>query len=188
MKYLFGVLGFIVLTVIAIVLLVSATNNRRPDTTEGERVVNLADYIDNSATVTFTAKGRVVAEEDYREIVISVTPTERRVAVIKGYNGAVDKQQTFPNSQEAYEAFLHALSKTGFTVERETNNKDIEGACPTGRRYLYELDDNGSEIVDLWSTTCNSNEGTFAGNDNTTQRLFRAQIPGYSKFVSGVRL
>jgi hypothetical protein len=186
MKYVLGVFGFIILTIIAVVLLATTTGNRLNTTQEGEKIVNLADYTKNGV-VTYTTQSRILGAEDYREVRIIISPTERRVQLLTGYDGTIAKEQTFPNTSNAFEAFLQALSNAGFSRERNTTNKDIAGVCPLGRRMIYDLTADNKDVVNLWSTSCSSRDGTFGGDESTTLNLFQAQIPGYNAFVSGVQ-
>lgn len=188
MKYVLGVFAFIILAIVAIVLLSTTTGNRDPNRQEGERIVNLVDYANTPAAVTLTTQGRIVGQENYREIRVTVSRDQRLVEIISGYNGTVERQQSTPNTPEAFDAFMRALTTTGFTRERDTVQKEVRGTCPTGRRFIYGLRQGNDQLVNLWSTSCDNDQGTFGGNDNLTQRLFQNQIPDYSRFVRGVRL
>ena len=184
MRYILGILGFIVLTVVAIILLANLGGN--PDRQEGEKVVTLTDYIDDGATVAYTKQGELVGDDEFRAVHITVTPQERRIELFGGYNETVIKQETFANTQAGYDVFLHALSVAGFTREKTSQQEDIKGACPLGQRHIYELVNGGDQVTYLWSTTCGKREGTFGGDKNKVQQLFENQIPTYNKFVSGV--
>ena len=186
-KYVLGILGFIILTVIAVVLLASTTSNRLEDNQEGNKVVNLADYIQNGE-VSYTTEGKIVGEEDYKSVRITVSPTNRRAQVLSGYSEKVEKEQNFANTSDAFDAFMRSLNNAGYSREREVANKDMRGVCPLGRRYSYKLQQGSEQVVDLWSTSCNSKQGTFGGNDGLVRQLFQGQIPEYNKFIRGFRI
>lgn len=185
MKYVLSVLGFIILTVIAITLLASTTSNRSETNQEGDKVVTVVDY-KNNGTAIYTIQGELVADEEFRQIRISVNQSERRVQVLAGYNERVEREQRFGNNAQAFEVFMEALGKAGYSLKRETKIKQVDGTCPLGRRYLYKLQADGKEVVDLWSTSCSTKEGNFGGNDSLIRRLFENQIPEFNEFVSGV--
>ncbi len=187
MRYLLGVIAFIVLLVIAVVTLVSRDNDQPNETANqaGTRLVVLSEEA-KDGKVILTINGKVVGEEQHRSIRITISHTNRILEVLRGYEFAVDKNQTFSNNDAAYDVFLHALDNAGFIRERNFTPRDERGVCPLGNQFIYELKD--STDIKLWSTSCNSKEGTFAGQAKLIQDLFKAQIPDYSKLVSGVRL
>ncbi len=186
MRYVLGVIGLIILAILAIAL-IGRTGNQPAQ--EGKPVVKLVDYENSGARVTHTTEGRIVGEDAHKSIRITVDRNERKAEVLTGYQGSVEKSQSWPNNSEAFQVFIRALSNAGFTRERETTQKDERGICPQGNRFIYQLnDESDKEVTRLWSTSCGSKLGTFGGDTSTIRRLFQDQITGYNKFVSGVKL
>ena len=186
MRYVLGVLGLIILAIFAIALIGRSGTNVQQ---EGKPVVSLVDYENSGATVSHTTEGRIVGEDMHKSIRITVNRSERKAEVLTGYQGTVEKSQSFANNSEAFKIFIRALSNAGFTRERETEQKDERGICPQANRFIYELrDDSGKEITRLWSTSCGSRQGTFGGDASTIRRLFQDQITDYNRFVSGIKL
>jgi hypothetical protein len=187
MKYVLGVLGFIILAVIAVVLLATTTGNRSDGVQEGTKIVNLADYI-SGGEVSYTVAGKIVGEEEFKSVRITVSPSERKIQVLSGYSDKVEKEQVYANTGDAFDAFMRSLSNAGYTRERSVKNKDMRGTCPLGRRYTYKLQQGSDKVVDLWSTSCSAKEGTFGGNRTVIRQLFQNQVPEYNKFIRGYRI
>lgn len=186
MKYLLGVVGVVLFVILAIVLIVS----RAPRLTQeksGEPVTKLVDEAKEGA-VTYTTQGSIVSDQERRAIRIQVDKNQVRVDVLNGYGESVEKTQTFPNTSQSYETFLAALDVAGFANKRDANPSDERGMCPIGRTIIYEVKQGTSQETRLWSTSCSQKHGTFAGKPTVIQQLFQAQVPGYTKFVTGVKL
>ena len=149
--------------------------------------MKLVDYASHNSDVSMTTIGRLVGDESHREIRITVTPTERRLEILGGYDETVLNSTSYPNTQSAYENFLSALARQGFTSKKDSTISDPRGVCPTGNRYIYDLSDGGSHVSNIWSSSCDKN-GTFAGHGPTIRELFRQQIPDYTKQITGVTL
>lgn len=187
MRYILGVLGLVLLAVFAIFLLATGGNDRT-DRQEGERVVTLTDYADKSSAVSLTEDGRITGLDTHKSVRITVTPSERKVELLTGYDGSVERSQTFSNTSEAYEEFVFALHNAGFSRERDTAITDERGVCPQGSRYIYSLSEGDEEPIRLWSTSCSGKQGTFGGDTGLVRRIFHDQITDYNTFVRGVRL
>ncbi len=152
------------------------------------KTVHPADYVDNaSSKVSWTQQGRLVGNDLRRSVKITVTPTERRVDLLDGYDQKITKTTIFTNDKVGYTSFLLALENLNFGRERKVTQPDERGVCPLGQRYIYELHDGGTQKIRLWSDSCVAAEGTYAGSATTTRQLFKAQITGYEKFISGVK-
>lgn len=179
-------IGIIVMIVAVIMLIFSP----EPETTQqaGPAQTSLTDYVDTAARTVYEVEGELNAEEDRRTIRISVDRSLRRIEVLNGYNQTVSKSQEFPNTQSAYDEFLHGLQNAGFDREKETEVTDEKGVCPLGKRYIYQVQEFGDNLIRLWSTSCNKTDGTFAGNANLVRRLFEKQIPEYRDYVRDVNL
>jgi hypothetical protein len=188
MKYVLGVFGIIILAIVAVVLISTTTSNRSNSVQEGEPRVNVEEFANKTATFSQTSQGKIVGLDDFRAIRVTVSPSERRVQILKGYDNAVEKEQIFTNTQAAYDVFVRALDNAGYSLERNSANEELRGSCPLGRRYLYELQENNNQVLSLWSSSCGRSEGNFGGNSQLVQQIFKNQIPLYSTFVRGVRL
>lgn len=184
MKYIVGAVAVILVAVLGIILILGRSN----DDQAGERQVNVTDYADKDAILELTIQGRLVGQDDRRAIRITVSRTERHIAILRGYEETVERSQTFTNVEPAYTTFVRALGMAGFSRERQAIQTDERGVCPLGNRYIYILKDGPEQLMRLWSTSCGRDEGTFGGNANLIRQLFQNQIPDYKKIVSGVKL
>lgn len=186
MKYILGVIAVILVALVAIAMV---TRPRQPDTPEGERQVVLSDEARAGTSVSLTTQGKLVGQTERQAIRIKVSQDERRVEILTGYEEAVERAHTFPNTAAAYETFLIALEGLGFSQKRENNVKDDErGACPTGKTYVYELKEFSQQRLRMWDSSCGSKSGTLGGRGSTIRKVFEAQIPDYRKVVKDVRL
>ncbi len=185
MRYLIGVLGVVAVVFLVVVLFFGGNDTEIP--VQGTtKIMKLTDYADKNSTVSLTTIGRMVGEEDRRAVRVIVSPNERRLEILNGYEESVASSQTFSNTPEAYSNFLSALSSLGFTSSRKVT-ADPRGVCPTGNRYIYDLSEDGNHLSNLWQVNCDI-RGTFAGRGTTTRQLFQQQIPGYDTLVRGVKL
>jgi hypothetical protein len=187
MKYILGVLGAIILLIMAVVLITSS-GSRGSEQQQGERQVHLNDYIDTDAVVSWTEQGELVGEDKHKEVRIVVSRSERRIELLTGYDGKIERNQNFSNSGEAFSRFVRALDELGFSRKKATKQPDYRGVCPLGRRYIYTLHRGNSDDLFLWSTSCSKNDGTFGGRSGPIRELFRNQISTYNEFIRGVRL
>jgi len=189
MRYVLAAIGFIVGFVLLVVLIVTL----RPSTTNTSQTKTaspkLADVASSNATTRLVTAGPINALENHREIRITINNSSRTVNVLDGYQGNILAQETFTNTTEAYQAFLAALDRSGFTIVKKSIYDTPAGLCPLGNRYTYELYDTPSNSpyrsFSHWSVSCSS-IATFGGNGATTRTLFQAQIPNYQTFINGV--
>lgn len=182
MRYIIAIAGIFFFLILGVLLL-----NRQasvPVTETGE-VLELVDYADESDTVMqYTIDGPINARENHRSIRFSIGPNSRSVEVIRGYGNEVIDSQTLGNDRQSYLAFLEALEGANFTNQRG-GSEEPEGACPTTRRYLYQIVEDGETVMNLWSGDCT--RGTFGGSASTTQELFQAQLPDFFEITRDVR-
>lgn len=184
MKYVIGVIVVIFLMFIALLTVFDRGDNGEQ---EGSRAIELREYADADSRVEYTVYGPIVAQEDRRAIRISVSETERYVAVLEGYEEKIMRRESFGNNQSAYDEFLAALERAGYTREKDAP-EDRSGFCPTGKQYTYNLYENGGDILKNWSTSCTKKHGSFGGDASLVRRLFQAQIPDYRTITRDVRL
>lgn len=184
MKYVLGVLVIIFVVILAVVLITRGGGDSGPVT---ERLV-VSEEAREGVSAVFTTQGEVVGEDQRRAIRITVNQDERRLEVLTGYGEAVEKAHSFANTHAAFEAFLVSLDQAGFDNAQQTLIEDKRGACPLGRRYVYELREYSQSLLELWGTSCSRKQGSFAGNATTVRKLFEQQIPEYSDLIRGVSL
>jgi hypothetical protein len=190
MKYVLGVFGFIILTIVAVVLLATTIESRNPNLQEGEKTVKLADYTDRNASVTYITQGRIVGNEDYREIRITVTQRERKIEVIRGYSGSILKQQTTPNTADAFEVFAKALDAAGYSREKNTPQEDMSGVLRATDTFIPSMRvANRSSVTGRHHVAAKGASAVTAGRSNacsrTRYRATQASFQTYScKFLT----
>lgn len=182
MKYVFGFLVGIAAIVILVVLLVSDPGKKSPQT-NAKPTITLSDYKDTDDGVRFTTVGPVTADEDHYEIKMTITPKNRTFEVLQGYSGKVISTKILPNTPEAYNALIGGLSGNGFTQTAKKADKagNESEACASGKRYIYQVLDEGSEKHRLWSSSCTV--GTMGGNKDAIRKLFEKQFPDYKELA-----
>lgn len=183
MRYVLGVLGVILLVILAVVLI---TRDRQAPTTTP---LVVSEQAREGVSAVWIEQGTVTGEDRRRAIRIVVNQNERRLEILTGYGDAVERAQTYPNTQAAFETFLITLDQAGFDASKSAPaGIDERGACPLGRRYIYELNERSQPLLDLWGTSCSRQLGTFDGNRATVHELFQLQIPDYDKQIRDVDL
>jgi hypothetical protein len=175
-----GVIGLLVLLVVAIVLI--ASRGPGETTQQGKKAIALADYADKDAKATYTIRGKIVGEESFKSVRISVTRRERRYELLSGYEDTIQDSKTFYNTDAAYSVFIKALDKAGFSREKTTTIKDETGSCALGHLYTYDLKEGSNQKIHFWSTSCGT-QGSLGGDTSLIQQLFQNQIPDYNKLT-----
>lgn len=165
-----------------IVRFISGPDEPKPGTSQQAPA---QDFKKDTRSVTYTAQGRVVGEEEHRRVRIHVSPSERTIDLIEGYDESVVKTQTFANVQDAYDVFIASLKNLGYDSFNRQVTADERGFCPLGKRYVYEAELQNDSKLRSWSTSCGRKEGSFTGNASLVRRVFEAQIPEYKEFVKG---
>lgn len=189
MRYAIAVILIIIFAVVAIIFFGRSSDNPNRNQGEVTRVTKLSDYAENSmASVSWTMQGKVVGEDLFKSVRITVTPRSRTVEILSGYNQITERQQEFGNTPEAFRTFTRSLDLANFGRERKVQIADERGVCPLGNRYVYRVTDGLREVMRSWSTSCRTSDGPFSGNSSLVSQLFKNQITDYSKFMSGVRL
>lgn len=185
----FIVIGVGIFLIAMLMIILFARRGDRPEQAVGvNRETSIVDYANTSTTVRFTQAGQINAREDHRVLQITVGQNERTVVIYDGYQGNILKSQSLLNDPDAYRAFLAALQNSGYTKPSiASRNVNPLGACPTGKRYNYDILSGTDVKQSLWSTSCSNIRGTFAGNPSAVRTLFQNQIPGYNNFVQNVQ-
>ena len=175
--------GFIIFIVILVVLF--GHGGKKPIVTNP--IQPLPDYASSDATVSFTIDGIVNGDDLHRQIRITVGEQTRTLDIISGYSGQVITTKTFENSQEAYLVFLKAINNSGFLAKNKSKvGSDERGICPLGFRYIVDLNQEGSDLSRLWTSSCAI--GDWGGALTTVQSLFQDQITDYSTLTENVNL
>lgn len=144
--------------------------------------VPISDYSTNAnAEVRLTILGPVVANENFRSGMITISPTSRSTTAYKTYNEEVIQTDVLGNNSEAFRQFMNALQVAGFGQRRRVGVADPGSSCPQGYRYIYELREGGRTVMETWATSCGGQRESFGGNAAQVNRLFRVQIPGLSQ-------
>lgn len=179
-KYIASILVAIALVVFVVILMFGGSGEQKP---ANER--KITDYISTDSTMEMTVYGPIVADENFQSTRISVSSSEVKIELMKGYGQNVVVGRTFINTGSAYNDFVRSLSIMNFD-KGDTNEAraDEKGFCPTGNRVTYVITENGSRKQRFWSATCT--QGTFRGQAPQARALFRAQIPNYQAVVREV--
>lgn len=177
MRYIFGFLAAVALIMVVFILIVRGFGGGRPNAK-----VELVDYVKTQTVMRMTVSGPINLEEKHRSVIVVVGRTTNSVELVQGYQGMVLESKDYNTNEEAYASFLRALDLQGYTKgNTDPKRQDSRGVCPTGRVYTFEIITGASTVQKLWTTSCGG--GTFKGNTTTIRKLFREQIPDYSKII-----
>ncbi len=188
MRYLIAVILVILVVVFGTVALLRSFNGGSK-TSKALKITKMADFDNNTnAVVSWTMQGRLVGENQRRSLRITITESERTAEILDGYEQTPDKTQTEGNTQAAFATFLRALDNLNFGRPRNFKTSDERGFCPTGNRFVYQLDDGSNQVFRTWADSCQSGDGTFGGVAATTGTVFKAQITDYGKFIFNTSL
>jgi len=136
---------------------------------------DIIQYANTGVVAEMAMDGPIIADDDHEAVRITVGRDQTHIRAVKGYNGQVVRERSFPNTAQSYQVFLKSLDGAGFTQGKSSAENSEEGKCPQGNRYVYSLKDGSSDILRYWSSSCTA--GTYGGNVTQTQWLFRNQIP-----------
>jgi len=180
----FLLIVIVVMTVVGLANLIGGGDDEAPE----EDAVTLIDYDNDTSAVRYTLDGSVKGRDEHRQVRITVSQDQRIIELLEGYDGKVLERKTYSNDLAAYRVFLRSLAFEGFEATQEgTAGDDERGICPNGKRYIFELLDNNSEIIRNWRASCSVQLGTLAGDYRDMKRLFENQIPDYRDVTRGVR-
>jgi len=183
MRYIIGFLiglGLIVLTIVLIFKAFSGGGGEKP------QKIDLNSYSTTNTVMRLTIDGPVNADQTHQRIRVTVGRDKVTFEQIQGYQGKLTQTKEFDNNADAYASFLRALSVAGYTSGKtDPKLKDERGYCPLGSRYVYEALSGSDDILRWWNTSCGSAYGNFLGKGDTVRSLFKRQVPGYDKLVTG---
>jgi len=122
----------------------------------------------------FLVSGPIVAEQEHYEYEIFVNENVVTMKTYVGYDKEEVNSRSFKNTQSAYDTFLAALQRMDVTALRENTKEDDseQGVCPSGRRYVMNVDD-----LRRWSASCSRRVGNAGFRMNDVRELFEDQIP-----------
>lgn len=187
MRYIVGLLIAIGLVFIFIVIVARVIFGGGNGGGEQVKQAALADYQNTDTVVRLITEGPIVADEDFRQVQIAVARDVNTIDVIHGYRGDVAKHESAPSNANAYGNFLRAIELYGFGSGDGNTDSDYRGFCPTGSRYIYQIVKDNKVDKQYWTTSC-GDEGTFRGQFDMVNQLFRQQIPNYTTVTSGVNI
>lgn len=181
-------IGFIVVIGLLIFLIALITGGGDNSKNVPNQPKTLSSYADEDSEVSMLIDGRTTSPQDHRQVVVTVDSNHIDFQVRTGYNGDVLNDQTFANTQAAYENFLLALEHADFTKgDLKHAHTDERGYCPLGERYVFQLKSQGNTIERFWATSCGKPK-TFLGDFDTTLTLFQDQVPNYNDLTNNVEL
>lgn len=180
-------LAFVLFIILLVVILTHGHKAPAP----APHVMTLPQYANTTASVIMTTDGIVNGDDIHRQIRITVAQDRRVLEIIQGYSGNVISSQSFYNTTNAFTVFLDSLNNTGFLAKAKVKKgttipSDPSGQCPLGFRYIFELNNEGSDVSRLWTSSCAT--GNWGGNLATEQQLFQDQIPNYDTLTESVNL
>lgn len=181
------VIAFIAL---AIFLLVSPWGRDTDDQIiDPDHPSNLLQYKQTDVQMRLTIRGRIVSEQEHRQLEITVGRDRTVMHVYQGYQERIIESGSHSNNPDAYEVFLAALMNLDFTDTRDVpEDVEVLGACPRQNQYFFEILDGDEVIHESWSSQCSAYPGDFGGDLSDTVTLFKRQIPDYNQLVRDVRL
>jgi hypothetical protein len=184
MRYFIGFMVTLGLIILLIILLFRGGG--KPSTTGAGKP--LISYANTTAEAQLTIDGPVNAQQEHQQIKVSVSRDTVTFEQLQGYDGSVVNLQTFANTENAYDVFLHALTVANFTKGNPSSAlRDERGYCALGDRYIFEFTQNSNDLERYWATSCGSPK-SYLGSLNLTIDLFQKQVPNYSLLTQNVVL
>lgn len=141
-------------------------------------------------SVRMVVRGPITANETFRSHTITISPNKRVMTTYKGYVGEQIENQELDNNVQAYKEFVSALSRANLMEGKPLSGEenDTSGICASGTLYEFEVRQNDKPVQKLWTTSCKGSQGSLKANLSQVSRLFRVQIPEYSKILSNARI
>jgi len=187
--YFIAVLAVISIIIIGAIFVIKPTAPINTSGTASQKIIMSNYASNNSSEVSFTQDGITNADELHRSIKITVNNHLTNLTVFSGYQGRILKSQTIANNVDSYREFLASLQKSGFDNQRKIDSSiTLIGQCPLGYKYVLGASGFLNTPKTLWTTSCSSVKGTFAGKITIIEQLFHNQLPNYNDFVADVEL
>lgn len=169
------VVGLVGVSLVVLVLVLFAKGMGGGSSTPNN-LIDLGGYATTPATASVLVDGPTNADQDHRQVRITVSQTQTQIEVMQGYQGSVVDTRSFANNAESYKTFLQSLKQVNFARGTDAKlSENYKGYCPTGERYVFTFNDGDTDKFQYWSTSCG--QGTYRGNRRATLNLFRKQIP-----------
>ncbi len=179
MKFIIGFLVTVGLLIFVFILIFRGGGSDAP-AIETKRLI---DYSNTSVVMQMTTDGPVIADQNHKQIRMTVGSTESTLELFQGYQGNLIRSRSYPNNSAAYANFLAALQTSGYDQgNADKKFADERGYCPTGNRYIMGIKDGERDIQRFWSTSCGG-PATFKGKPTIVEDLFRRQFPDYDRLV-----
>lgn len=180
MRFFTAFLVAIGLLVLVLVIIIKSLTGPPP-----KPPINLTSYANTSATAQLTIDGPVNADQTHQQVQITVGNVINQFEILQGYQGTVQASKTFESNTNAFSAFLQALQLADFTKGSNAQIPDMQGYCPDGDRYIFELSEGADTIERYWGTSCGG-QGTYGGDVGLTLDLFEKQVPNYDNLTENV--
>ena len=182
-----ALLFFGLVIVVLIVVLFFSNNSSQSNAQLNQKLNNFAAYSNTDSVASVDINGPINGQSIHNEAKISVSSSEVNLQVYQGYDGSVIKNETFPNSQNSYAAFLRALYINGFDSTPKTNSVTSPvGICSSGDTYSFSLTLGSTNIVNAWQTNCLNDIYTYNGKLQYTLSLFEQQVPNYNSYIANL--
>lgn len=182
MRYFTGFLIAIGLIVLLFVVILRSGGGPK------QKQINLDSYASTGAVAQLTIDGPITADQTHQAVQIAVNANQTTFQVLQGYEGQVQTTKTFEANQASFSVFLHALNLAGFSQGNNASSvSDDRGYCPGGDRYIFELQQNGSDVFRYWATACGG-QGSSKAQVSTVLSLFQAQVPDYDDLTGNVQI
>ncbi len=141
---------------------------------------------DADHSVTFSARGPIVASESFKSYKIKITSSSRTLTMYKGYTGQVVDKVSLDNNTDSYQQFVFALYKANLTKGNELtgDSNDTRGICATGSVYEFTVVAGANTAKQLWTSTCSGSKGSLSASADQLINLFMAQIPNVKDILS----
>lgn len=161
------------------------SSSSEPETTES--LISAVKNTDNGRSVSWTVRGPIVADEEFRSYQITVSPSERHYVTYSGYLDQVVDSRSFTNNKSAYEQFVYALDKAGIGETRNDEDTDFRGVCATdGFAYIFTTYVGDSPDHTLWTSSCRGSKGTLGANVMQIHALFVNQVPDFKPIFNQI--
>lgn len=144
--------------------------------------------VETASVVRYVVDGPIVASSEHRRYEIEVSENVVQMTLYSDYGQKAIAEKSYRNNSESFNTFLEALDKAGATARASGTSYEDDynekGACPTGLRYIIEVDDS----VRRWTTSCDRKDGTAGGKMTTMRGLFSKQVPDFTDLLKGTVL
>lgn len=185
-KYIIGILAGLGLFILVIVVLVKVLTGG--SSTSKSQALDLNSFSNTDTTVQMTIDGPITANQTHQALRITVGQSQGEIQIIHGYEGRVVQTKSYDNNSASYNAFLHALTLSGYALgSSDPKLKDQNGYCPDGDRYIFTVNRDGKELQHYWATSC-GHQGNYKGSVGQTLDLFQKQIPDYDNLTTNVNI